>query len=99
MLFLNLDRTIRESRFSLQVVFWDISRADSHFLLIDLPLFVESFETDFTTAEKIDPHRSGMERLFMTISWKLDTSEIRGSIEEEIIVRDFSFAFWERRGR
>ena len=54
------------------MAFWDISRADSYFLLIALPLFGESFET-----EKIDTHRSGMERLFMTIFWQLDNSKIR----------------------
>ena len=82
-----------ESSFSFPVAFWDISRADSHFLLIALLQFGESFMTDFTAAEKIDPHRSGMERLFMTISWQLGNSEIRRSIEKVMVVRDFNFAF------
>ena len=49
--------------------------------------------TDLTATKKIDPHRSGMVGLFMSVTWQLDNSKIRGTIEEDVINRHFIFAF------
>ena len=61
-------------------------------MILDFSCLV-SMDVDFTTWVNKETQGSGIDILLCTISRQNDSSDMRGSMDEEMVDKQFSFAF------